>query len=256
MKHLTVPLIGFCLAGPLLAQGGAFQTPGMPARSASGQTDRFSSEFNPSLGGVIDSLLTWRSTDGSNDDGVQIALRSVEATMNAWVDPSTWAYVVVVASPDEGVNVEEAAVNYNGFGGHTSVRAGRFFVDFGKQMQAHEHDLATFERPAVLRAYLGEELGGDGVQFDDWFAAGDEGAIRYSLAIFDSLAPVVGSELDASTSEYKDASNLAYTARLTGFHDAGERGVFQWGLSARGLPDFALDTTLGNGGAVGTQGLS
>ncbi|MCA9000804.1 MAG: hypothetical protein KDB61_02690 [Planctomycetes bacterium] len=252
------------LCSPTLAQGSGFSTPGMPQRSATGQTDRFSNEFNPAIGGVIDAMLTFLSEEGDGEEGFDLTLRSFEGTINTWIDPNTWAYAVLVGNEDEALSVEEAAVTYQGFGGNSSVKAGRFFVDFGKQMQAHTHDLATFERPAVLRAYLGEELGGTGFQYDNWFAAGDSGAIRYSIGLYDSL--VAGhshgghgdEEAGAAQTveDYQDADQLSYAARITGFHDAGENGVFQWGASLRGLPEFAFDADLEDGTELTREGMA
>ena len=239
------------------------ETPGQP-RNNSGQTDRFTKEFNPAIGGVIDSWLRWIDPDAAGaEDGVSIELRSAELTFNTWIDPNTWAYAVIVGEPEEGFEVEEAAAIYQGFEGNSSLRAGRFFVDFGKQMQAHVHDLPTFERPAVLREYLGDELGGTGVQYDNWFSSGEKGAIRYSIGVFDSLAEGHGhgeeeGEEGASptTAELKDIDELSLTARLTGFHDVGENAILQWGISARALPEFAFDADLDDGTELTSEGLS
>lgn len=269
MKSLTLLPLATCaglLACPsAFAQiGGGFQTPGQPVRAQSGQTDRFSNEFNPAIGGVLDTWLRWIDNDAAGaDDGLTIELRSAEFTVNTWIDPNTWAWAVLVGEPEEGIEVEEAAAVYQGFGGNSTLRAGRFFVDFGKQMQAHVHDLPTFERPAVLRAYLGDELGGTGVQYDNWFASGDSGAIRYSIGVFDSLAAGHGhgdeeEEEGAAitTAELKEIDELSLTARLTGFHDVGDNGVFQWGVSARALPEFAFDADLEDGTELTSEGNS
>ncbi|MCP5021770.1 MAG: hypothetical protein GY930_08325 [bacterium] len=263
MKTAVRLLTFVALASPALCQGPIFSTPGMPTSGSSGQTDRFSSEFNPAIGGVIDSLLTYRSADGDSEDGFDVSLRSFEGTINTWIDPNTWAYGVLVGSEEEALVVEEAAVIFEGLGGHSTLRAGRFFVDFGKQMQAHVHDLPTFHRPAVLRAYLGEELGGSGVQYGNWFAAGESGAIRFSVGLFDSLVQGHShgdhgdeTEVNRAVGDYKEAEELSYSARLTGFHDAGERGVLQWGLSMRGLPEFSFDVDLEDGTELVTDGMS
>ena len=113
-------------------------------------------------------------------------------------------------------------------------------------MQAHVHDLRTLERPAVLRTYLGDELGGDGAQFDHWFAAGDETVVRSSLGVFASLVGEGHGDDDSGEAEpfdgeRKDLDELALTARLTGFTDVGEHGTFQAGLSARLVPEFGFE---------------
>ncbi|MCK6448788.1 MAG: hypothetical protein L6Q99_20530 [Planctomycetes bacterium] len=233
----------------VFAQGAAFQTPGMPTMGGNlGQATRFSNEFNPAFGIAIDSIADYLDEDGGVD-GWNATIRSGELVANAWVDPKAWAYIVLT-SEGEAPDLEEAAVHYVGLGSNTTIRAGRFFVDFGKQMQAHIHDLRTLERPAVLRTYLGEEVKGDGVELDHWWASGDETAIRASFGVFRSLFP---EEEDAAVArevaERTSLGDFNFTARVTGFTDVGESGVFQLGASARMIPDFeAVDT--GGGGSV------
>lgn len=223
-----------------------FQSPGMPG-TVTGQTDRFSNEFNPAIGGAFDVVGTWLDAD-QGEHGLDLSLRSFELAANTWIDPNAWAYAVLVASEEE-LGLEEAAVHYLGFGSRTTLRAGRFFVDFGKQMQAHVHDLPYTDRPGVLREYLGTELPGTGAQLDHWFPTGDDSALRFSCGVFDSLA---GDEHDHGESgtdggpeivvpERGTVHDLSFTARLTQFMDAGEDGVFQWGVSGRFLPEFAFE---------------
>jgi hypothetical protein len=246
------------------AQGSPFQTPGMPpvqggnapASEDAGQASRFSSAFNPALSFVIDGVASWAEFDGADSDGeesgLDLALRSGELAVTSWVDPRAWAYGIVVFAEDE-VALEEAAVHYNGLGGHRVLRAGRFFVDFGKQMQAHEHELRTIERPAVLREYLGAELGGDGVQFDDWHALGSSTVMRYSVGVFHTLL-AEADDADGSApltfeSERKQLDELGFTGRITAFTEVGASGTLQAGASARVIPDYGFE--LDNGASVG-----
>lgn len=242
------------LTPPVLAQGPVFKTPGMPSvpsnyaapgsSTDSGQANRFSSSFNPAYSFVIDSILDSLHNSGTSSDGEQITLRSMELAAQSWVDPDAWAYFVA-ASDGETLNVEEAALHYIGLGGHSTIRAGRFFIDFGKQMQTHVHELRTIERPLALRTYLGEEVKGDGVQWDSWTSVGDTTAVRWSLGVFNNLLPEQSEDFDASVEaarsveDRKHAEDLNFTARVTGFTDVSENGVLQVGASARVLPSFA-----------------
>ncbi len=241
-----------CAAAPAsLAQSGGLATPGMPARGTSGgatEDPRFASEFNPAIGLVLDIVLDHLDAGGgSRDDGFDFDLRAGEMTASAWVDPSAWAYAAVVYAGEE-VALEEGVLRYEGFDGNLTLRGGRFLVDFGKQMQAHVHDLRTVERPAVLRTYLGGELAGDGLQMDNWFVAGDDTVVRYSIAAFGSL---IGEghghdhggdgEAEPFDTERKKLDELAFAARLTGFTDVGRSGTLQVGTSARVLPEFGLE---------------
>lgn len=252
-------LLSTLLTPSLSAQ--VFTTPGQPRGRASGQTDQFSSELNPALGLVLDLLADQTQSDGDGEDGLDLTLRALELSANAWVDPSAWAYAVLVGDEEE-FSLEEAAVHYVGFEGNTTLRAGRFFVDFGKQMQAHVHDLSYPERPAVLRAYLGNELSGTGVEVDHWWATSDDSALRASLGVFDSLLgghahahadTGLESSAEAFVADRKDVDELSFTARVTGFSDVGESGVFQWGLSARHVPDYGLQL---DGSGFARDGLS
>jgi len=239
---------GLALGGQAFAQQPAFTTPGMPVRQAvagdgTGQTDRFTNTFNPAIGAVLDAFLDWVDAD-SGEDGFDADVRSFELTFNGRVDPNWWAYAVVVADADE-IELEEAAAHYTGLDSNTTLRFGRFFVDFGKQMQAHVHDLPYPDRPGVLRAYLGEELPGVGAEVDHWWATGDASALRASFGLFADLEGGHGhgeeedaDEVEQSFDDRKDLDAFALTARVTQFMDIGERSVFQWGLSGRYLPEF------------------
>jgi len=246
--------IPFTLCASASAQSTPFQTPGMPAQTygaqASGQTDmsqanRFSSVFNPAFSFVGDFVADYRS-GGGEPAGWDMKLRSLEVMAQAWVDPTAWAYFVA-NSDGEALNVEEGAVHYTGLGGHNTIRAGKFFIDFGKQMQTHVHELRTVERPLALRALLGEEIKGNGLEWDDWGAAGDSTAVRWSVGVFDNLLPETPADFDptltASPSilERKSAGDLNFTARLTGFTDVGENGTLQAGASARVIPSYQAD---------------
>jgi hypothetical protein len=255
---LAAGLAATALASHAAAQGPAFQTPGQPRGvPTSGQTDRFSTEFNPAISFVVDALGSWLDLDDADEDGFDLELRSLELTGAAYVDPKAWAYFVAVAE-DEALSVEEGALNFVGLPGRSTFRAGRFFVDFGKQMQIHVHDLLTVDRPLVLREYLGAELGGDGVQWDHWTPVG-EGALRWSLGVFGSLLAEHDEEEEDDggpeqvAPDLKDVDELHYTARLTGFTDVGANGVLQLGASARAIPEFAF--TLDDSGAT-ADGLS
>ena len=257
----VTPLLVLC-AAHAAAQGPAFQTPGtpvLPTRPAestdSGQADRFASAFNPAFSFLVDAVADHVDFDGNSaDSGLGAEMRTFEMAAQAWMDPNAWAYFVG-ASEDEGLAIEEAAIHYTGFGNST-IRAGRFFVDFGKQMQIHVHELRTLERPLVLRAYLGDEVKGDGVQWDDWIAVGDETAVRWSLGAFASLLPEESAfptaEVVTEVDQRKDAGDLNFSARVTGFMDVGEASMLQLGASARAIPDYSVTDEVN---ALGQAGL-
>jgi len=146
--------------------------------SDSGQADRFSNVFNPALSFIVDVLADYVNPgDSTLDDGFDTKLRVLELAGNSWVDPNAWAYFLAAADEEE-LTVEEAAIHYTGLCGTNTIRAGRFFVDFGKQMQVHVHELRTLERPLTLRTFLGEEVKGDGAQWNCWTSVGEKTIVR------------------------------------------------------------------------------
>jgi hypothetical protein len=84
---------------------------------------------------------------------------------------------------------------------------------------------------------------GDGVEFDQWYAIGDKTALRWSIGGFASLLPEESPDFlpfTESVAERKPMGKFNYTARVTGFTDVGEAGIFQLGASARLIPEYAF----------------
>ncbi len=237
------------VGGAALAQGPAFDSPGLSKPPRAGDGFTLSNDFNPAIGVVIDAFADGIATDGA-DDGFDAELRVLELNFSAHIDPEAWAYVVLASENGENPRLDEAAVEYTGMGGNQVLKVGRFFVDFGKQMQNHLEGLRTLERPLPLREFLGEELAGTGVQYDNWFAAGDATPVRFSIGAFASLLGEGHEHDDGGTPEpagvvpdRKDIDELSFVARITAMTDAGERGLAQLGASVRHVPafDFTFD---------------
>ncbi len=244
--HISHAILALsCLAAPCAAQGAAFTSPGSSGYAAFGQTDRFDRSFNPAFGMVVD-LFADYTDSRSEGDGFDLDLRLFELNAAAFVDPDVWAFMNIVADGDE-INLEEVAVEYIGFEGNTTVKLGRFFVDFGKQMQMHPEELRTLERPLVLREFLGEELSGTGIQVDHWVPVNDTTPLRFSLGVFASLLSdghghgeeEEGSEPETAVPDQKSIDELSFTTRITAMTDAGENGIFQAGVSGRFVPEFS-----------------
>jgi hypothetical protein len=256
-NRFSSALAALAATAPAWAQGSSIQSPGMPAQTYPaqgqaadpGQSTRFSSVFNPAFSFIVDAAFDYTDPDDT-DDGFDATLRVFELGANAWVDPNAWAYFIGAADEEE-LTIEEAAVHYVGLGGNHTIRAGRFFIDFGKQMQTHVHELRTLERPLVLRTYLGEEVEGDGLQWDSWTSVGESTVLRWSLGGFANLLPEYVEDIDPLTqaaqevTSPKDLQDFNFTARVTGLRDVGEHGLFQLGASARAIPsyDFVYEPT-------------
>jgi len=208
-----------------------------------GQTTRFDNEFNPAISFVIDVVGDYLN-EKDGEEGLDLQLRRMDLLLADWVDPNAFAWVTI-AYEDQEFGLDEAAIEYIGLPGRHTLRAGRFFVDFGKQMQAHVEQLRTIDRPLVLRDFLGTELAGDGVQWDYWQPAGDTTMVRYSLGTFGDLSDgersVDTDEAAASVPARKRIDELNYTARVSALTESGDNGTLQFGGSGRFIPDFAFE---------------
>ena len=256
------------LGSDALAQRAGATSPGAPSGGGVGQTTRFDNEFNPAISLTADVIVDNTSVDDSSDDGLNIRLRRSDLLLADWIDPSAYAWATIAyeaeADGESEFGVEEVAIEYVALPGNFTARGGRFFVDFGKQMQAHIEELRTIDRPLVLREYLGEELGADGLQLDHWTALGDKTLMRWSLGAFNSLAGGHhhhGEEEEEGETEIhvpsrKNADDLSFTGRLTAMTEVGSNSDLQVGVSARLLSDFAFEGEAEGGEELELEGLS
>lgn len=243
VRPLAALLVAPVLAGGALAQD--FQSPGRSDYFRRFPTNQFTNQFNPALGFVLDGFLDYRDVDGGPDGG-DFELRILEINGSGAIDPSAWGYVALVSEEGEAPEIEEAGIILDQLPGNAELKVGQFFIDFGKLMQLHVEELRTLERPLPLREYLGEELGGLGVQFDYWIPVNDETPVRFSFGAFSSLLgghhgeEEEGLEPEAETADAKGLDDFSYSARVTGMTDVGDNGVLQMGASGRFVPEFAF----------------
>ena len=244
---------------------GLLRSPGMP-RIYWGQTTRFTSAFNPAFGIAVDGSFNWADS-GSDEDGFAFDLGVAELTGQGAISPNWWGNFALETNAEE-VELTEAALFYSGLADRTSIRAGRFFLDFGKQMQIHVHDLSTPQRPAVLREYLGTEVPGTGFQFDHWAPVGETTAFRFSAAVFgdqeahghgflfDDHDESHGPETEPFVDDRRDFADLIFTARATAMTDIGDESMLQFGASLRAVPDFGFEGGVNDtGDTLSTDGL-
>ena len=141
---------------------------------AEAQTKTVPSVFNPSIGLVGETILSYRGrgsaqTGSDRPGGFDAFQRSVELNAAASVDPFAKAYVVANASVDAHTGestfgIEEAALQTESLPGNLTVKAGRFFGEFGRLSYIHDHELPFVNRPLVLAQYIGGESRTDGIQ--------------------------------------------------------------------------------------------
>ncbi|MGH7254823.1 MAG: hypothetical protein ACREI3_03510, partial [Nitrospirales bacterium] len=167
-----------------------------PKKAAVLQQRSLMSRFNPALGIVINTVggynqRTQRYNQGTGPDagqpvgtrwpsGFHANLQDLELFASSDIDTFARAYAVVTGHA-EGVDqrgseefgkavihVEEAAIQTTSLPYNLSVRAGRFFADFGYLARRHAHDLPFIDRPPSL-AQMFAEAQADGVEVT-WLA--------------------------------------------------------------------------------------
>jgi hypothetical protein len=134
------------------------------------------SVFNPSIGLVGETVFSYRSkgssqTGSDRPSGFDAFQRSVELNAAASVDPFAKAYVVANATADAQTGeatfgIEEAAIQTESLPWNLTLKAGRFFGEFGRLAYIHDHELPFVNRPLVLDQYIGGESRTDGVQIN------------------------------------------------------------------------------------------
>ena len=113
--------------------------------------------LNPSIGMAIDTTFEHR-----DDADGEFKLRSAELGLSAEIDPYGRAYAFITGTED-GIEIEEAAVQTTAL--PINVTAGRFFADFGRLTQFHQHELPFVNTPLSMNRLAGGESIGTGVQW-------------------------------------------------------------------------------------------
>ena len=148
---------------------------------AEAQKQEFLSKYNPSIGFVGETLfdlsqparpsirLSSPREPSPRPGGCDFFQRSMELNIAGSVDPFARGYAVLNASADPvtgeaTVGVEEAAIVTTSLPWNLTVKAGRFFGEFGRLSYIHDHELPFVWRPLALDSYIGGESRTDGVQ--------------------------------------------------------------------------------------------
>ena len=113
--------------------------------------------LNPSIGASLDTTF-----EHLGDSDGEFRFRTLEVGLSAEIDPYARAYTFITGS-EGGVEIEEAAVQTTAL--PVNVTAGRFFADFGRLGQFHQHELPFVNAPLSLTRMVGGEALGTGVQW-------------------------------------------------------------------------------------------
>jgi hypothetical protein len=157
-------------------------------------------------------------------DGIKA--QEFELAMTAVVDPyfKAAAYVAYEPSsegPEAVLAAEEVYIQTTSLPTGLGVRAGRFFLPFGRHNQIHVHQYPFIQAPLAMRRLIGDEGAGDvGVE------------VSYSPPVpwYLNLRGVVG---DGAVEGIFDAENseMSYLGRVENLWDLSEAATLEAGLS-------------------------
>ena len=209
------------------------------------------SEFNPSIGLVGETIFSYRSqgkaqTGSDRPGGYDVFQRSVELNAAASVDPFASAYVVANASADAStgdadLEIEEAAIQTETLPWNLTLKAGRFFGEFGRLAYIHDHELPFVNRPLVLDQYIGGESRTDGAQLN-WLVP-----IEHYVSLTAGLGDQFGADYPNPNNpgDFRHFSGLNFWSRLSTYFDLTPDISLEPGISGLWNP-----RTVDRGGAM------
>jgi hypothetical protein len=216
----------------------------MPASAQSGGSTTAtgtSRAFNPaiSVNGLFLGMLTSREAGehdheaeaedehdhahGGPEEGLQV--QEVEVQLTSFVDPYLKADIVLAMHGTEGIELEEGFVTTLGLPAGLTLKAGKFYADFGKHGPLHTHQFPFVDAPLAVAHLLGPHpLNEVGIGLSYLLPTSWYGEI--SAQVLNGDNPVFDAE---------DGRDLAYLGHLKNFWDLGESttlelgGSYAWG---------------------------
>jgi hypothetical protein len=194
------------------------------------------SEFNPSIGLVGETVFSYErqgsdQTGNERPGGFDAFQRSIELNVAASVDPFAKGYAVINASADSrtgeaAMTVEEAALQTETLPWNLTLKAGRFFGEFGKLSFIHNHELPFVNRPLVLDQYIGGESRTDGAQLN-WLPP-----ISHYVSLTVGFGNGFGGDSPLNNpGTYRALSGFNYFGRLSTYFDLTPDWQLETGIS-------------------------
>lgn len=149
------------------------------------------------------------------------SLAESELVLSANIDPWWRGYATLALSPDNEVEVEEAAVENTSLGNGFTLKAGRFFSGIGYLNEHHPHTWDFADAPLAYRAFLNGNYAHDGVQAK-WLAP---------TALFLEFGAEAGRGASFPGAEQSRNGPGATTLFVHAGDDAGDEHAWRAGLS-------------------------
>lgn len=165
MRYKSIVLAAVCAAPTLALAAGSSFNPDI-ALILGGTYGQFQ---NDPADYVIPGFPLAEET-GPGEQG--FSLGESELSISSNIDPQWYGLLTLALSGDGESAVENAFVQTTGLGNGFTLRAGRFFSGIGYLNEQHSHTWDFVDNPLPYRAFLGNQLGDDGVQLR-WVAPFD-----------------------------------------------------------------------------------
>ena len=160
----------------------AAQQPMLQQAAAPTQSNSFNPEMSMILQGSYNNLKQdpnayqitgFVPTLGEVSPGARgFSLGESELVLSANIDPNWRGTAILALAPEGGVDLENAYFESLGLGNGFSFKGGRFFSGIGYMNEQHSHAWDFADAPLAYKAFLGNQLGDDGVQVR-WLAPTD-----------------------------------------------------------------------------------
>lgn len=158
-----------------------------------------------------------------------------ELGVYASVDPNFYGGLNLALAPDNSIGVEEAFVQTTSLPYGVTLKAGRFFSSIGYLNEHHAHTWNFVDNPLAYQAFLGNQMGADGVQVK-WLAPTDvfmEVGAEYGSAGRDkngggagSIFAHVGGDVGVSNSWRAGLSYLQTSPEARASNDLDAAGTY------------------------------
>ena len=219
-----------------VAATGLSAPPPAPAISPSATAPAASaSAFNPAISLILSGGYSRRAPAtgtpaisgvwlpaGAEEAPRGFSLAETELAFSASIDPWLRGAVTLALHPDNVASIEEAFVQTTALGHGLSLKAGRFFSGVGYLNVQHAHTWDFVDNPLAYQAFLGTQLGDDGLQLR-WLAPTEQ-FIELGLELGR------GRGFPGGDNPRNGAGLVALTAHAGG--DLGESQSWRAGLSA------------------------
>ncbi len=192
------------------------------------------SAFNPAMGMALDLAYT-QGKNGKAD----FQFRAAELNVEAPIDPFLKGWAVITGS-NQGVDVEEAALQTTALPYNLTVTGGRLFASFGRLAHFHDHELPVTDRPKSLDTFIGGETRADGVEVSYLFPTD-----TYIFAVAGAYNKMGADNTRQDDTQVRTPAEFSYMGRLSAYEDLGDNQSVEIGADSVWTPKRFVPSSVG-----------